>query len=1153
MASSTFWVAAIFVIYEFYLAKIVCLLLNHCYFKRQNMIELTFASINVSFLSFRVYLRNVQVCIAGLGHYEVDEIIAQFNTNQHGKGKLFNFKFVNCKIVLFEQNMLNRELFDESNRTTSQLEYFMHNSDFEFVNLLLALKAARFWLNLNVKAVSFTESIGERDSFTFIKLFQVKIVAVSMLDKKKSQHLDIFQASDVQLQVCTRVSPFHIQVTLNSNAQVFIDLWNELTAEILDFLILYFDSIQEPPPAILRINFNEFEVKLRRQFDILFNLNTLKDNDSMELTSSNKLCRLNVHLGEIAFKSFLNRAPLFRLNTVDMCFEIEENKLMKADWKSLSNSEINLANIIPNLALSNMILKQLKCLFRNKLKLGFDLILTGCLSPFKFKFSSNEKSIELLVKKIDFKLKSNVAKTDLLITFDENVLFSDWQVFLISNTTRVFAERICFEACSDNEDTRWQLISSPIIFGENFLNSINRLSKSPARASYHSLDFESTDNLATFNDLYMTVVQVRCQSFHNQGIFYAKQIEVIIGDLFGSIDLEHMLGICNLFAAISCFAVQENKFDSAVLTELISDKNSYLSLKLMTSLIDVNCFFIGELCEERANKVRKNSIAATNPKINSFILNMVLSPIHFGHCDIHKEGRLSASHSACPDLHVNIMCSLNNEYITVENQKFKHKKVFRNLTQCGCMRFNFMSVYKQFLNKQVDHKSKIAYLKSIDFDSKHLWFLWSQQDECACTGNCEFFSSCSNFRLYKFGNDFCYKPCIHWLNSDGRFKVAGFGQSILVPNEMSFYSYKTFFNPNQQENSANENKFIVLSNLEASTESDEVLRKKFEPFEIGIYAKELNKFLNEKLDDSATVGLQILTSGFNSANMSPPFFSSEFKVYIRYLPIVRHVSRLAITSVSVDYQYQPHSDLIDPVTTSEFLKTLKNFDKRLEKKESDVESNRIDEEIVSMNTLNDSFVLENKSSIVTVTNLSLTSLTAAQPSELDSSINSSPSPAVSQELFSEALVNKERTSIFKKLQFFNLKREKSIILNQNNNSSRMRSLAPIKRLQNLANTVKNAKKFNTNIVESLQQAEQAASQNAVDSYLQSLPKFKFNVNQIDAGFKLSRKTMTIQNQKKFSIKQVCIQSLINDERKVCLNNFSQKLFCHSVPVIKNLI
>ena len=1149
MASSTFWVAAIFVIYEFYLAKIICLIMNHCYFRRQNMIELTFASINVSFLSFRVYLRNVQLCISGLGHYEVDEIIAQFNTNQLSNGKLFNFKFINCKIVLFEQNILNQQFLIESNSTTKRIQYFMHNSNFEFENLLLALKTSQFWLRLKVKIVSITESIGEGDSFVFIKLFHTKFVAVPILDKMKTQHLDIFQASDVHMKIYSGVMPFHIELTLNSNSKVFIDPWNELTTEILDFFILYFDTLQETPTGILRINFNTIEAKLCQQFDILFNLNTLKGNNSMELTCNDTLCRLNVHIDETEFKSFLSRVPLVRLNTVDMCLEIQENKSIKVNLTSLSNSEITLSNIIPNIALSNIILKQFKCLFGNKL--GYDFILTGRLSPFKVEFSSNEKPIELLIKKVDFKLKSSVAKTDLLITFDENVLISWCQVFSIGITTRVFAERICFEAGSDNEDTKWQLIFSPIIFGENFLNSINRLRKSPQTASNHSLDLESSENLVTFNDLYLTVVQIRSQSFHNEDISYAKQIEVIIGDLFGSIDLEHLLCIFNLLNGISCLVVQENKFESTILTELISDTNSYTSFKLMTSLIDVNCFFIGELCEQKPKRVRKNSIAATNPKINSFILNMVISPIHFGHCDIHKEGRLPASQLSCPDLHVNILCSLNNEYITVENQKFKHKNVFRNLTECGSMRLNFMSFYKQFLNKKVEVKSKIAYLKSIDFDRKHLWFLWSQQDECACTGNCEFFSGCSNFKLYKFDNNFCYKPCIHWLNSDARFKVAGFGQSILVPNEMSFYSYKRFFHLDQMEDSTNEKKFIVLSNLEASIESDEVLRKKFEPFEIGIYAEELSKFLNEKLEDTAAVGLQILTSGFNSANMSPPYFSNEFKVYIRYLPIVRHVSHSNIygvellsktaASVSIDYQNQPHSDLIDSTTTSEFLKTLKNFDKRLEKKEFDVESNKVDKELVSMKSLDDSFVLGNKSSIVTVTNLSLTSFTAAQPSELNSSINSSsPSSVVSQELFSETAVNKERTSILKKLKLFNLKKEKSIILNQNNNSSRRTSLTPIKgskrndRWTTLAKSVKNAKKFNSNIFESLQQGTNKTS---VDSYLQSLPKFKFNVNQIDAGFKMSRKTMATQNHKKFSIKQVCIQSLINDESRVCLNNF----------------
>lgn len=106
----------------------------------------------------------------------------------------------------------------------------------------------------------------------------------------------------------------------------------------------------------------------------------------------------------------------------------------------------------------------------------------------------------------------------------------------------------------------------------------------------------------------------------------------------------------------------------------------------------------------------------------------------------------------------------------------------------------------------------------------------------------------------------------------------GFGRSLLA-NESTLFSYRKFF-PECQV-TKNKGAYLVLSCLEDSTTKT---KKKFEQSEIYVYENEFHTFKNDASKDSNTSETQ-------RPNMIPPYFSSEFKLYIRYLPIINNITQ----------------------------------------------------------------------------------------------------------------------------------------------------------------------------------------------------------------------------------------------------------------------
>jgi Fe-S cluster assembly iron-binding protein IscA len=281
-------------------------------------------------------------------------------------------------------------------------------------------------------------------------------------------------------------------------------------------------------------------------------------------------------------------------------------------------------------------------------------------------------------------------------------------------------------------------------------------------------------------------------------------------------------------------------------------------------------------------------------------INVILSPACYGVCDFHFVENQQGHLGILPDLQIRILAQQQG----TQTLKYSLKQAANAKNQVEmeeCFRFatSFLSSCKSETIKQTEMAEKFEYLKQHDNKSKRLWFLWTVQEPknslCACSGNSEFFSALVKPNFYDFSEDFSYKPCLltqNRVNPRTNSTTYGFGQSLVQPNQMSIFGDRTFM-PECRISSVkikSSTEFIVLANME----SHNSLRSKFEPIEICVYNTELVRFVNESIDAALFKDMTLETVYLNSANMSPCYFSNEFNIYIRYLPLVKNISKTLI-------------------------------------------------------------------------------------------------------------------------------------------------------------------------------------------------------------------------------------------------------------------
>ncbi len=346
------------------------------------------------------------------------------------------------------------------------------------------------------------------------------------------------------------------------------------------------------------------------------------------------------------------------------------------------------------------------------------------------------QSIKLFTDRIEFKFKRN----KLLLNSSNNSVSGSY-----TNPAVFFTERICIEAAFasliNNSAAKLQLITAPILL----CNSQNYFLKN-IQTNYQFR--EEISNLKTFNTLYVTCVQIRHHAFHNQEICYSNMSEIVIGDVFGSIDHHCACDLMKLLSELVQF-----------LTSVKFNKFTYRSLKLKTSLTSLN------LVNSISNVYEKED------KIIAGLVKLTLSPISFAECDFHA-GAVALKFA---DLNLKIMCCLSPRYLN------------NNYLECGSVHLALVTLTKNKTNDSQDEK--IEYLKQVDFTSRRLWFLYDTEvnRRCGCEGNSEFFSASFTDKESEI---VCFKPCVYWMNKKYEYDVYGFGQSILVEKEMAMFSHK---------------------------------------------------------------------------------------------------------------------------------------------------------------------------------------------------------------------------------------------------------------------------------------------------------------------------------------------------------------------------
>ena len=1060
---SIVWIVLILILFSKINARLALIYIKKLLKKTLN---LKICELSIGFISFGIHFKQVSFYIDDLFHVKCADLAIQFapkclnkkNMKQlfHIKCKTFTLTICSPTQIQDENTKWRKFLSDKSIQKV--IDFFLDNFLFEFINLkvFLSTTSADYLLNLNMNRLAFAfktdfraanieneEFLSSSVNLTKSLLIKMKKLTVNLQNFNKIAYplllsdeltIQLFQGKSLGYSMRSHDSEFKasllVDVCTESNLEFNIDLWNEL---FLKFLATQYAQLKYDPQStiIVRLKLGETKFLFKNSTDILCQFKTLPFS-FFELAHT-------FNTNETFGHFYLNSSTLHTFtNNTKTLLKLRRTKLivkkikysLKITAEMDKNFKLNLMNISSNLNTLLLIYNRIESLSTKLTKWKkFQINLMGSILQFEINFYLNSQNltdkIQLCIKQIHFKYLSE-PNSSLLIHLNNNSLTNNVDQNLNSDL-KFFCEKICFESIQNasGSDTKQQLLISPVLFGENFLSDDNQYD-----------GFES-DSFLTFNLIYVTVIQIRIQTFYetNGMNCYAKQFEVTIGDIFGSIDFEHFVCLSQFVSTLINIYLNEANLNTILLcfrSNLTSPTSFYVASRLLTSLVHLNLFELHLPLNSSSNY----------KDINSLVLNMVLGPLNYAGCNFH------APQFFWPfDFNISLLC---NQLIDDKDEWKARQKNTLNLIECGYIKITKYNEIGSTDDYSSSYSVNLDNIKLCDTETKRLWFLWNEDlsESCACFGNCEFFSL-HNLKLNASVTDetkFIYKPSIYWLNKNNRQPI-GFGQSLLVPNEMCFYNWRKFSLEMEKnlEQSSKFSNFKVISHLE-SNELD--LSRKFEPYEIGIYVNDqLTTFINDNIDDNElnTYSYEILTSNFNSANMSPPYFSDQFQFYIRYLPAYR-------TNNSC-------SDIADFTLTDKRLKELNLFDIKL---------------------------LKDSESFKQCTKSNHSLLMA--PNKIDSNLS-----------VANLSLNKN-----------NLEIEKETISNCESMSQQFSFTSHISLLEN------------------------NSSDNIFD--YKWLEKFTYNLNQIYAGYKLTKSNTDPKENRKLSIQHLRIESLI---RMVSINEINE--------------
>lgn len=234
--------------------------------------------------------------------------------------------------------------------------------------------------------------------------------------------------------------------------------------------------------------------------------------------------------------------------------------------------------------------------------------------------------------------------------------------------------------------------------------------------------------------MYLSVIQFRRESYKYEENIYASRYELILGDMFGTIESSLFIKFPNLFGRIFTLINTEISTYSA-----LNRSKNYSSFKVLTSLLHVN-------------------ILSTENQRET-IFNLVMSPLNYGVCNFHELGIL-------PDFNLNL-------YVCLDKGSNTNKK-YTNFIDFGSLSVKY-GIYRR-VKELKNEKEKIAHLKACDNQSRMLDFLWNYEltpnelDSfigCLCTSDKALFDLKGSKILYDFADDNYLKPCIYSNQEDG--------------------------------------------------------------------------------------------------------------------------------------------------------------------------------------------------------------------------------------------------------------------------------------------------------------------------------------------------------------------------------------------------
>ena len=931
-------------VYESVVAYLVYTILNR-FHSNKNKIILKFDKINISLLCFCLYIKNFKLIIKNIGYFEINEVIIKINLfgnkyyslDQHSES-IFYIRFDCTNVFIYDESFGNHK------NLVTLLTFLLNNSVFDvwYANICICYnKHLHLCSTFSIKQFLFIYENNEFSHFRFqvynlnvylnndklikhdekkwfFKIFKQKskdnlnksYLLMSASDMNGDLHFKfknsiLYRAKFLKIsaqsnEILFEDIGFYISLKTKLNFELNIDLWDSrllaLPVLIKSIENFCFDNKEfENSTIIFHLDMLNFNINIVNSTSKLFKLHFSsfsKKNVKLELIESYKRnekrkTRVNFQTNLLKIYSLLNKRPIFSTKkelslfldykSQKLTFNLKINKVQNVDETTL----INLYNLHENYNLFELCLmkfKEVKIILAHSFN---DDCITSinfvCLSDeFITKLILNRKNDIIIISVNSFSLNSKFSSNKEEKAAGTITLFIFNDVTLKKPTIEfdIKFERLVVETTIESTEVKIQYIFTPLI-----LQSIH-------------------ESQSLNEAIYLSVIQIRNHLFYNVDICYSNQIEIIIGDIFGTFNYVDLLKVLEFFNLLTSYVFQEIYEKTPIYMLIFKDveiinskKYVYKSYRLHSSIVHVNILHKDLMLEAG--------------------VNIIMSPICFAYCDLHCKNGQSGYLGYITDVHLRFFSSNSINWI-----------------EHGFCVYNYLSIYKCY-DMDEEHALQINFLIKNDQNTKRLEVFWDEESisqmiiinasnqilnnnfkfaSCACTGSAKFFSnSLDRKKFYFTENHFKLKPCIYRKTLENE-TTSTFGQSILTPANVyalnSYLHFKHFKNHDSKLRAP-----CKIINTVSFDEGNHFIRE-----------KGMRRIKNElPIEDI------ILTPTADNKILK------EFSLYIEYLPMIKNISNIIYDPQDPHNYIVPNSiskyffENLRSYTHSSSLRELKNF------------------------------------------------------------------------------------------------------------------------------------------------------------------------------------------------------------------------------------